>query len=172
MHFLPFWLEYICSRFGSSFLGSGVGSFVVLACAVFPAAVWVEELDMSTANGLDLKVQPCRSSKRHLEEATFALGWFWGPQEKYDNAGFESVAETRVGYTGGTSEMPTYESVCRGDGHTEALKIRFDPSKTKYKELLDLFWKQNRGSSGRNPYKTSIWYCSFTYNSYANTFCL
>lgn len=63
-----------------------------------------------------------------------------------------------MGYTGGTSERPTYESVCRGDGHTEALKIRYDPQKTDYKELLDLFWKQYRGSSGKPQYKSAIWY--------------
>ena len=33
------------------------------------------------------------------------------------------VVKTRVGYTGGKSSNPTYETVCRGDGHTEALRI-------------------------------------------------
>lgn len=66
--------------------------------------------------------------------------------------------ETRVGYTGGRSERPTYESVCRGDGHTEAIKVKFDPNRTDYTEILDLYWQQYRGSSGKPQYKSAIWY--------------
>lgn len=65
---------------------------------------------------------------------------------------------TSVGYTGGTSARPTYESVCRGDGHTEALKVQFDPSKTSYSELLDIYWKEYRGSDSKPQYKAAIWY--------------
>jgi len=63
-----------------------------------------------------------------------------------------------VGYTGGQNEDPTYESVCSGDGHTEALKITYNPSQTSFKELLALFWKQYRGTTSNPQYKTAIWY--------------
>lgn len=36
--------------------------------------------------------------------------------------------------------------------------IEFDPSRTEYKELLGLFWKQYHGSSSKVQYKTAIWY--------------
>ena len=39
---------------------------------------------------------------------------------------------TRVGYTGGKTENPTYGTVCGGDGHTEALKVEFDPRVISY----------------------------------------
>eukprot|EP00746_Dinoflagellata_sp_MGD_P011228 gnl/MRDRNA2_/MRDRNA2_123485_c0_seq1.p1 gnl/MRDRNA2_/MRDRNA2_123485_c0~~gnl/MRDRNA2_/MRDRNA2_123485_c0_seq1.p1 ORF type:complete len:121 (+),score=37.25 gnl/MRDRNA2_/MRDRNA2_123485_c0_seq1:185-547(+) len=68
--------------------------------------------------------------------------------------------DTTVGYTGGESESPTYKTVCAGDGHTEALKIKYDPDKTKYKELLDLFWEQYDGSFPSPQYKSAIWYHS------------
>merc|ERR1712178_190003 len=68
------------------------------------------------------------------------------------------VKFTTVGYTGGTSPNPTYETVCRGDGHTEAIKIEYDPSRTDYKELLDMFWKMYRGGSSKPQYKSAIWY--------------
>lgn len=67
---------------------------------------------------------------------------------------------TSVGYTGGTNPNPTYGSVCDGDGHTEAIKIEYDPDKTTYKDLLDVFWKQYRGSSESVQYKSAIWYHS------------
>ena len=49
------------------------------------------------------------------------------------------MLRTRVGYTGGDSPDPTYGSVCAGDGHTEALKVEFDPSVVSYEALLDRF---------------------------------
>lgn len=46
------------------------------------------------------------------------------------------VLSTRVGYTGGTSPEPTYQSVCSDDGHTESVQIHFDPQATSYEDLL------------------------------------
>ena len=46
------------------------------------------------------------------------------------------VLSTRVGYTGGSKPNPTYDSVCSGDGHTEAVKVEFDPHELPYEGLL------------------------------------
>mmetsp|Transcript_74858 Transcript_74858/g.195133 ORF Transcript_74858/g.195133 Transcript_74858/m.195133 type:complete len:115 (+) Transcript_74858:184-528(+) len=63
-----------------------------------------------------------------------------------------------VGYTGGESVDPTYKSVCSGDGHTEALKVEFDPSKVDYADLLEVFYRNCRAeSSGKPQYKSAIW---------------
>ena len=51
------------------------------------------------------------------------------------------VTSTLVGYTGGKSDTPTYESVCGGDGHTEAIQVEYDPEKVSYEKLLDVFFK-------------------------------
>ena len=48
----------------------------------------------------------------------------------------DGVLSTRVGYTGGSSPNPTYESVCSGDGHTEAVKVDFNPQQLPYDSLL------------------------------------
>ena len=62
------------------------------------------------------------------ELATFAGGCFWCMQGPFDAT--EGVISTRVGYTGGTKENPTYEDVSSGrTGHAEAIEIEFDPEK-------------------------------------------
>ena len=50
------------------------------------------------------------------------------------------MIRTRVGYTGGTTEAPTYSNI--GD-HTESIQIDFDPSQVSYAELLTLFWESH-----------------------------
>lgn len=53
------------------------------------------------------------------------------------------VISTKVGYTQGTTERPTYRQVCSGTtGHAEAVAVDFDPSAVSYKELVDLFWER------------------------------
>jgi len=53
----------------------------------------------------------------------------------------EGVVTTRAGYTGGRTEAaPTYESVCAGDGHSEAVRVWFDPRLLSYGDLIDAFW--------------------------------
>jgi peptide-methionine (S)-S-oxide reductase len=63
-----------------------------------------------------------------------------------------------VGYTGGENPSPTYQSVCAGDGHTEALQIEYDPSVIDYEALLGKFWTIHRYSENlETQYKSAIW---------------
>lgn len=74
------------------------------------------------------------------QKATFAAGCFWGVEAAFRT--LEGVIDTRVGYTGGETENPTYREVCSGrTGHAEALEITFDPDVISYKQLVELFWK-------------------------------
>ena len=113
--------------------------------------VWVVGM-MGTAQGA------------HLEKATFAGGCFWCMQPPYDKV--KGVISTTVGYTGGTTENPTYEEVCSGrTGHAEAVEITYDSSQTSYSDLLDVFWKnidptttnQQFADTG-TQYRTAIFY--------------
>jgi len=70
--------------------------------------------------------------------ATFALGCFWGPDTLFGLS--PGVVRTRVGYAGGTTENPTYHHI--GD-HTETVQIDYDPTKTSYRELSDIFWRSH-----------------------------
>jgi len=74
------------------------------------------------------------------EIAILAGGCFWGMQELIRAQ--KGVVSTRVGYTGGHTNYPTYNEVCIGDtGHTEAIEITFDPSQTTYREILIFFFQ-------------------------------
>lgn len=72
--------------------------------------------------------------------ATFAAGCFWCIQQAFDNV--PGVTKTVVGYTGGRTPNPDYESISSGvTGHAEAVEVHFDPTRVSYLELLEVFWK-------------------------------
>jgi len=55
-----------------------------------------------------------------------------------------------VGYTGGTTgSTPTYDSVCAGDGHTEAVRVEFDPSVLTYEALMRRYYADPKVRSSR-----------------------
>ena len=71
--------------------------------------------------------------------ATFAGGCFWCMEPPYDK--LDGVIATVSGYTGGSKVDPTYEEVSAGGtGHTEAVRITYDPAKVSYERLLEVFW--------------------------------
>lgn len=74
-----------------------------------------------------------------MNKAIFAAGCFWGVQEIFNSV--PGVLKTTVGYTGGTTTQPTYETICTGTtNHAEAIEIEFDTSMTSFNELLKVFW--------------------------------
>ncbi len=74
------------------------------------------------------------------ETAIFAGGCFWCTEADFDKV--PGVTETISGYLGGRVVNPTYEAVSAGKtGHTEGVKITYDPAKVTYAQLVDIFWK-------------------------------
>lgn len=72
--------------------------------------------------------------------ATFAAGCFWGVEDTFRHT--EGVVDTRVGYTGGHADEPTYQQVCSDTtGHTEAVEVVYDPARVSYGDLLEVFWR-------------------------------
>ena len=74
------------------------------------------------------------------ETATFAGGCFWCMEPPFDK--LDGVISTTSGYTGGHQPDPTYKQVSAGTtGHTEAVRIVYDPDKISYDKLLEVFWR-------------------------------
>ncbi|NLT58055.1 MAG: peptide-methionine (S)-S-oxide reductase MsrA [Clostridiales bacterium] len=98
-----------------------------------------------------------------LKTIYLAGGCFWGT-EKYLSL-LHGVVETEVGYANGGFEHPSYEQVCAGSGHTEAVRVVYEDSQLTLPFLLDIFYESidptsvNRqgGDHGIN-YRTGIYY--------------
>ena len=72
--------------------------------------------------------------------ATFAAGCFWCVEEAFEKA--PGVVDAVSGYTGGSTDNPTYEAVSAGGtGHYEAVQVTYDPARITYAQLLDVYWK-------------------------------
>lgn len=83
----------------------------------------------------------------HLQEAVFGMGCFWGAERVFWK--ITGVYSTAVGYAGGFTPNPTYEEVCSGStGHTEAVRVFFDPDEVPYDELLKAFWASHDPTQG------------------------
>ena len=81
------------------------------------------------------------------EVAIFGLGCFWGAEEIYWQ--LPGVWSTSVGYAGGLSPHPTYEEVCSGrTGHTEAIRVVFDPAVVSYADLVKRFFEVHDPTQG------------------------
>ncbi|MFE4170875.1 peptide-methionine (S)-S-oxide reductase MsrA [Streptomyces sp. NPDC056909] len=82
-----------------------------------------------------------------LEVADFGMGCFWGAERTFWQK--DGVWTTLVGYQGGTTPNPSYEEVCSGlTGHTEAVRVVYDPKVISYAELLKLFWESHNPTQG------------------------
>jgi peptide-methionine (S)-S-oxide reductase len=71
--------------------------------------------------------------------AIFAGGCFWCEETAFE--GLPGVLSVTSGYTGGQVKNPTYEQVSSGvTGHAESVEVAYDPGKTSYERLLEVFW--------------------------------
>ena len=71
--------------------------------------------------------------------AIFAGGCFWCTESDFEK--LPGVISAESGYTAGQAANPTYEQVSAGStGHTEAVRVVYDPTKVSYSQLLEHFW--------------------------------
>ena len=97
--------------------------------------------------------------------AILAAGCFWGVQDYFSK--INGVKSTKVGYSGGNTDNPSYEQVCSGlTGHAECILINFDEKIINYEEILSYFWKchdptqlNRQGADIGTQYRSAIFYC-------------
>jgi len=82
-----------------------------------------------------------------FKEIIFGLGCFWGAERLF--WALDGVYSTSVGYSGGHTENPSYEEVCSGEtGHTEVVRVIFDPNTISLPQLLNSFWENHDPTQG------------------------
>lgn len=82
-----------------------------------------------------------------LERIVFGMGCFWGAERMFWET--PGVVSTAVGYAGGITPNPTYEEVCSGQtGHTEVVRVVYDPAQVSIDTLLKVFWEGHDPTQG------------------------
>jgi peptide-methionine (S)-S-oxide reductase len=113
----------------------------------------------STAIAADSPVRPSGAAT-----AVFAGGCFWCIEADFEK--LPGVFDAESGYAGGTQKNPTYEQVSAGGtGHTEVVRVYYDPKKVSYQTLVDYFWrhidptvKDRQFCDGGSQYRSAILY--------------
>ena len=99
-----------------------------------------------------------------IQKALFGAGCFWGVEEHFRK--INGVTKTEVGYSGGHTKNPTYESTCyENTDHAEVLLVEFDEDLISYEFLVDEFWKchdpttlDRQGPDVGRQYRSVIYY--------------
>ena len=82
-----------------------------------------------------------------LQKVQFGMGCFWGAERKFWS--LPGVFTTAVGYAGGSTPNATYDEVCSGQtGHTEAVRVVWDPAQASFESLLQVFWENHDPTQG------------------------
>lgn len=104
----------------------------------------------------------------NTKEITVALGCFWGAERLFWS--LPGVYATAVGYAGGFTKNPTYDEVCSGmTGHTEVVRVIYDPSILSLDDVLKAFWEghdptqgMRQGNDTGTQYRSAIYYSDET----------
>jgi len=107
-----------------------------------------------------------------MEKIYLSGGCFWGMEDLFRS--LKGIKNTKVGYTGGKNENPTYEF---HPGHAEAMEIEYDSKVVNYKALLDFFFRihdpttlNRQGNDRGESYRSAIFYQNEEEKKEAETF--
>lgn len=90
---------------------------------------------------------PLQADFDEYQTIVFGMGCFWGAERIFWK--LPGVVSTSAGYAGGTTPNPTYEEVCSGrTGHSEVVRVVFDPDKISLHKLLTVFFENHDPTQG------------------------
>lgn len=136
----------------------------LVCAALMPAAIAACSPDYQpqVRQAEEVGAAPSPTASGETATAIFAGGCFWCTEKDFEEV--PGVIEAVSGYTGGTTEAPTYEQVSSDTtGHYEAVRVTYDPAQVSYAQLVDYYFRTvdptdaggqfcDRGSS----YRTAI----------------
>ena len=111
------------------------------------------------------------------QTAVFSGGCFWGVDAVFKHV--KGVSEVVSGYAGGAAATAHYEMVSEGTtGHAESVRVRFDPAKVSYQQLLEVFFSvahdptqlNRQGPDSGSQYRSAIFYTSPEQQKIAQSF--
>ena len=111
-------------------------------------------------NGLNLNEIP-----ENCKAIIIGMGCFWGAEKIFWQ--LQGVYHTSVGYAGGYTKNPTYEEVCGGlTGHTEVVRVVYNPKIINLRKILISFWEghdptqgMRQGNDIGTQYRSAIYVC-------------
>lgn len=81
------------------------------------------------------------------KQVVFGLGCYWGAERLFWSV--PGVESTSVGFAGGYTPNPTYREVCTGrTGHTESVRVVYNPAKVSIEELLKIAFENHDPTQG------------------------
>lgn len=104
-----------------------------------------------------------------FEQVQLGMGCFWGVERIFWK--LDGVHVTSVGYAGGSSAAPNYETVCSGrTGHAEMVHVIFDPLVISFDHILKVFFENHDPTQGNrqgndvgSQYRSAIYAYSETH---------
>lgn len=144
---------------------------------VFTGEMFTDKNTRHCVNSVSMQFVPSNDKQvvePERETAIFAGGCFWGIE--YYMGKVPGVISVKSGYMGGSVRNPTYEQVCTGTtGHSEAVKVTFNPKIVTYEELTKLFLEihdpeqvNRQGPDIGEQYRSEIFYTSEEQRNIAN----
>jgi peptide methionine sulfoxide reductase msrA/msrB len=107
-----------------------------------------------------------KNTQQTTKTAVFAGGCFWCSEADFEKV--NGVVKVESGYIDGTIENPSYKQVSAGkSGHTEAVRVEYDPQIVSYSKLIEKFWpsidptvKDQQFCDKGSQYRSGIYYSS------------
>jgi len=149
------------AHLGHVFLGEHLTSKDTRYCVNSISLVFIPA---SKEDSLKQTKNTMSTQEENVNKAIFAAGCFWGVQYYLDRA--KGVLSTKVGYTGGNKDNPTYKEVCYNNTHhAEAVEVTFDTNQTNYEDLVKYFFEihdfsqiNKQGPDVGEQYRSEIFY--------------